>query len=72
MKDGGSQRKEDQSRSKTDQSGSKTDQSGSKADQKRIKSRSKETVPGGKQFGEKKAAWKQKSIVERGANRKDG
>lgn len=65
MKDGGSQRKEDQSRSKTDQSGSK-------ADQKRIKSRSKETVPGGKQFGEKKAAWKQKSIVERGANRKDG
>lgn len=35
-------------------------------------SRSKETVPGGKQFGGKKAACKQKSIVERGANRKDG
>jgi hypothetical protein len=29
-------------------------------------------VPGGKQFGGKKAACKQKSIVERGANRKDG
>ena len=35
-----------------------------------IKADQKETVPGGKQFGGKKAACKQKSIVERGANRK--